>query len=131
MSSTGKRRWESQGYNCPRGYGSAPTLLSPPHTEGSGIRFLKKRFSMDTLRGWAHDLGSLSMGLNLNLGALKWPRQVPGCKWKPNLLRRHGTTSMESVDESQVRKQSGGSTNAHRFGNKWFTVVVMKHHSDF
>lgn len=82
--------------------GSVPNLLPPPRSEGLGT--LKKRLSMDILRGWAPDLGSLSMGLNLNLSPVKWPSLVTVCKWKQTLTEKLKKRHCGTEDESQVRK---------------------------
>lgn len=101
MSFMGKRRWDSIISSSSVGYalhgGSAPNLLYIPNSEGQGS--LKKRLSMDVLRGWAPDLGSLSMGLNLNLSPVRWPSLVTVCKWKQTLTeklkKRHSGTEDE------------------------------------
>ncbi|CAB1448984.1 unnamed protein product [Pleuronectes platessa] len=104
MSFMGKRRWDSMMNNSSLGYtlhgGSVPNLLPPPRSEGLGT--LKKRLSMDTLRGWAPDLGSLSMGLNLNLNPVKWPSLVTVCKWKQTLTGKLKKRHYGTEDESQV-----------------------------
>lgn len=106
MSSMGKRHWDSMLSNSSLGYtlhgGSVPNLLSPPRTEGLGT--LKKRLSMDILRGWAPDLGSLSMGLNLNLSPVKWPSLVTICKWKQTLTEKLKKKHRGTEDKSQVRE---------------------------
>ncbi len=62
---------------------------------------------MEVLRGLAPDLGSLSMGLNLNLSLVKWPSLVTVCKWKQTLTeklkKRHCGTKDESQVESTVK----------------------------
>lgn len=90
--------------NSSLGYGgSVPNLLSPPRSS-EGLGTLKKRLSMDVLRGWAPDLGSLSMGLNLNLSPVKWPSLVTVCKWKQSLTEKLKKRQCGAEDESQVRK---------------------------
>lgn len=84
--------------------GSAPNLLSPPRSEGLGT--LKKRMSMDILRGWAPDMGSISMGLNLNLNPVKWPSLVTVNKWKQTLTEKLKNRHCGRNGESQVRKLS-------------------------
>ncbi|XP_034745405.1 disks large homolog 2 isoform X35 [Etheostoma cragini] len=90
MSFMVKRRWNSMTSNSSLDYtvhgGSVPNLLSPVLSEGLGT--LKKRLSMEVLRGWASDLGSLSMGRNLNLSPVKWPSLVTVCKWKNTLTEK-------------------------------------------
>ena len=111
MTFTGKRRWDSVmgGDGSPMGHavvhgGSAPNLLTPSHSSqgsshqgcppapGEG-RPLEKRRSMEVLRSWAPDLGSLGKGLNLSFGSLKWPSLVGVGRWKQSvserLLKRH------------------------------------------
>lgn len=104
MSFMEKQRWDSMLHNSSLGYtphgGSVPNLLSPPHSKGLGT--LQKRLSMDVLRGWAPDLGSLSTGLNLNLSPVKWPSLVTVCKWKQTLTEKLKKRHCGS-DESQVR----------------------------
>lgn len=85
--------------------GSVPNLLSPPHSEALGT--LKKRLSMEVLRGWAPDLGSLSMGLNLNLSPVKWPSLVTVCKWKQTLTEKLKKRHNGDDAESQVRRANG------------------------
>lgn len=106
MSFIGKQRWDSMINNSSLGYtlhgGSVPNLLSPPRSEGLGT--LKKRLSMDILRSWAPDLGSLSMGLNLNLAPVKWPSLVTVCKWKQTVAEKLKKRHCGNVDKSQVRK---------------------------
>ena len=106
MSFMGKRQWDSMMNNSSLGYtlhgGSVPNLLSPPRSEGLGT--LKKRLSMEVLRGWAPDLGSLSMGLNLNLSPVKWPSLVTVCKWKQTLTEKLKKRHCDTEDELQVRK---------------------------
>lgn len=108
-----KQRWDSMVNNTSLGYtihgGSVPNLLSPPRSEGLGT--LKKRLSMDILRGWAPDLGSLSMGLNLNLSPVKWPSLVSVCKWKQTLTGRLKKRQCGTETESQVRKLRSRSTS--------------------
>lgn len=105
-----KQRWDN---NTSLGYtihgGSVPNLLSPPRSEGLGT--LKKRLSMDVLRGWAPDLGSLSMGLNLNLSPVKWPSLVSVCKWKQTLTGGLKKRQCGTENESQVRKPRSRSTS--------------------
>lgn len=101
MNYKGKQRWGS--LVNPFG-GSVPNLLSP----GLGSCFLKKHLSMDTLRGWAPDLSSLSMGLSFSLSTLKLPSAVTVCKWKQGLTERLLKRFCGNVDESsQVRKHTG------------------------
>lgn len=104
MSFMRKQRWDSMIHNSSLGYtlhgGSVPNLLSPPRSEGLGT--LQKRLSMEVLRGWAPDLGSLSVGLNLNLNPVKWPSLVTVCKWKQTLTEKLKKRNCVS-DESQVR----------------------------
>ncbi|KAK1882894.1 Structural polyprotein [Dissostichus eleginoides] len=104
MNSMGKRRWDSMVSNSSLGYtvhgGSVPNLLSPPRSEGLGT--LKKRMSMEVLRGWAPDLGSLSMGLNLNLSPVKWPSLVTVCKWKQSLAEKLKKKHCGTEDQSQT-----------------------------
>lgn len=106
MSFIGKQRWDSMINTSSLGYtlhgGSVPNLLSPPRSEGLGT--LKKRLSMDILRSWAPDLGSLSMGLNLNLAPVKWPSLVTVCKWKQTLMEKLKKRHCGNIDKSQVRK---------------------------
>ncbi len=106
MTFRGKYQWDSMINNSSLGYtrhgGSVPNLLSPPCPEGLGT--LKKRLSMDILRGWAPDLGSLSMGLNLNLSPVKWPSLVTVCKWKQTLTEKLKKRHCGTEDESQVRE---------------------------
>ncbi|KAJ4930093.1 hypothetical protein JOQ06_019106 [Pogonophryne albipinna] len=103
MNSMGKKRWDSMVSNSSLGYtvhgGSVPNLLSPPRSEGLGT--LKKRLSMEVLRGWAPDLGSLSMGLNLNLSPVKWPSLVTVCKWKQSLAEKLKKKHCGTEDQSQ------------------------------
>lgn len=105
-----KQRWDSMVNNTSLGYivhgGSVPNLLTPPHSEGPGT--LKKRLSMDVLRGWAPDLGSLSMGLNLS--PVKWPSLVSVCKWKQTVTGRLKKRQCGTKSESQVRKARSRST---------------------
>lgn len=109
MSYMAKRRWDTLTNNSSLGSnlcgGSAPYILSPPRSEGPGK--LQERLSMEVLRGWASDLGSLSKGLNLNLSPVKWPPLVTVCGWKKTLAeklkRRHGGTE----EDSQVRELAG------------------------
>lgn len=82
--------------------GSVPNLLSPPRSAGLGT--LKKRLSMEVLRSWAPDLGSLSMGLNLNLSPVKWPSLVTVCKWRQTLTGKLKKRHCSTEDEPQVRK---------------------------
>lgn len=85
--------------------GSVPNLLPRPCSEGLGT--LKKRLSMEVLRGWAPDLGSLSMGLNLNLSPVKWPSLVTVCKWKQTLSEKLKKKHFGTEEDSQVRKLGG------------------------
>lgn len=105
MSFMGKQQWDSMMNSSSLGYtlhgGSVPNLLPPPCSEGLGT--LKKRLSMDILRGWAPDLGSLSMGRNLNLSPVKWPSLVTVCKWKQTLTMKLKKRHFSAEDESQVR----------------------------
>lgn len=80
--------------------GSVPNLLSPPGSESRG--HLKTRVSIDFLRDWASDLGSLSAGLNLNLSPAKWSSLVTVCKWKQTLAEKLKKRPCSSSDESQV-----------------------------
>lgn len=109
MSYIRKQRWDGMMSNSSLRYtlhgGSVPNLLSPPHSEGLGT--LKKRLSMEVLRGWAPDLGSLSMGLNLNLSPVKWPSLVTVCKWKQTLTDKLKKRHSAVDSESQVRKLNG------------------------
>lgn len=104
MSFMGKRRWDNMmdelGYTLQGG--SVPNLLSPPRSEGLGT--LKKRLSMEVLRGWAPDLGSLNMGLNINLSPGKWPSLVTVCRWKQTLTEKLKKRHCGTEDESQVRR---------------------------
>lgn len=107
MSSMGKRQWDSMMTNSSLGNtlhgGSVPNLLPRPRSDGLGI--LKKRLSMDILRGWTPDLGSLSMmGLNLSLNSVKWPSLVTVCKWKHTLTEKLRKKHCGTEDELQVRK---------------------------
>lgn len=99
----GKRQWDSMVNSTSLSDtihgGSVPNLLSPPRSEGLGT--LKKRPSMDVLRGWASDLGSLSMGLNLS--PVKWPSLVSVCKWKQTLTKKVKKRQSGTEDDSQVR----------------------------
>lgn len=121
MSFMGKRRWGSMMNNSSLGYtlhgGSVPNLLSPPRPEG--LVTLKKRLSMDILRGWAPDLGSLSMGLNLNLSPVKWPSLVTVCKWKQSLTEKLKKRHVGTEDGSQVRKLA----HARRWETDWHPCV--------
>lgn len=109
MSFIRKQRWDGMMNNSSLRYtlhgGSVPNLLSPPRSEGLGT--LKKRLSMEVLRGWAPDLGSLGMGLNLNLSPVKWPSLVTVCKWKQTLTEKLKKRHSGADDESQVRKLKG------------------------
>lgn len=106
MSFRGTRQWDCLTNNSSLGYtlhgGSVPNLLSPPRCEGLGT--LKKRLSMEVLRGWAPDLGSLSMGLNLNLSPVKWPSLVTVCRWKQTLTEKLKKRQCDTEDKSQVRE---------------------------
>lgn len=106
MSFMGRQHWYSLTNKSSLSYkfhgGSAPNLLQPPRSEGLGK--LKKRLSMETLRSWASDLGSLNVGLNLNLTSVKWPSLVTVCKWKQTLRGKRRKRSRSTDDESQVRK---------------------------
>ncbi|KAE8288110.1 Disks large-like protein 2 Postsynaptic density protein 93 [Larimichthys crocea] len=99
-----KRRWDSVINNSSLGYtlhgGSVPNLLSPPRSAGLGT--LKKRLSMEVLRSWAPDLGSLSMGLNLNLSPVKWPSLVTVCKWRQTLTGKLKKRHCSTEDEPQA-----------------------------
>lgn len=107
MTFMGKHRWDSMINNSSPGYilhgGSVPNLLSPPSYEFH-VTTLKKRLSMEVLRGLAPDLGSLSMGLNLNLRPVKWPSLITVCKWKQTLTEKLKKRHCGTKDESQVRK---------------------------
>lgn len=122
MSFIGKQRWDSMINNSSLRYtlhgGSVPSLLSPPCSEGLGT--LKKRLSMDILRGWAPDLGSLSMGLNLNFSPVKWPSLVTVCKWKQTLTEKLKKRHCGSNDESQVRKLA----RARSLKTEWWKVLI-------
>lgn len=113
MSFVRKPRWESMMRNsslgCTLHGGSVPNLLPPPRPEAPGA--LKKRLSMDVLRGWAPDLGSLSMGLNMNLSPVKWPSLVTVCKWKQTLSEKLTKRHCGTEDESQVREQRDWTTS--------------------
>ncbi|KAI4814072.1 hypothetical protein KUCAC02_003280 [Chaenocephalus aceratus] len=116
MNSMGKRRWDSMVSNSSLDYtvhgGSVPNLLSPPRSEG--LATLKKRLSMEVLRGWAPDLGSLSMGLNLNLSTVKWPSLVTVCKWKQSLAEKLKKKHCGTEDQSQIRQQRGAEVEDQR-----------------
>lgn len=104
MSFWGKQHWDRiisnpSLTNSLHG-GSVPNLLSPPRSESS--RTLKTRVSMDFLRDWASDLGSLNTGLNLSLSSAKWPSLVTVCKWKQSLTEK--LKKRASAEEPQVRK---------------------------
>lgn len=98
------QQWDRMTNNSSLGYtlygGSVPNLLSPPRCESLGT--LKKRLSMEVLRGWAPDLGS--MGLNLNLSPVKWPSLITVCKWKQTLMEKLKKRHCDGEDESQVRE---------------------------
>lgn len=101
MSFWGKQHWDkiisnSSLTNSLHG-GSVPNLLSPPRSESS-----RTRVSMDFLRDWASDLGSLNTGLNLSLSSTKWPSLVTVCKWKQSLTEK--LKKRASAEEPQVRK---------------------------
>lgn len=104
MSSMWKDQWDSMISNSTLSYthhgGSVPNLLSPNHSES--LVTLKKRLSMELLRGWTPDLGSLSGGLNLNLSKVKWPSLVTVCKWKQTLTDK--LKKKHSNEGSQVRR---------------------------
>lgn len=98
-----KDQWDSMISNSTLSYthrgGSVPNLLSPNHSES--LVTLKKRLSMELLRGWAPDFGSLSGELNLNLSQVKWPSLVTVCKWKQTLTDK--LKKKHSNEGSQVR----------------------------
>lgn len=102
MSSWGKQQWEKMISNPSLSNslhgGSVPNLLSPPRSESRGTRV-----SIDFLRDWASDLGSLGGGLNLNLSPGKWSSLVTVCKWKQALTEKLMKRPCSSSDEPQVR----------------------------
>lgn len=104
MSFWGKQQWDRMISKSSLTYsvhgGSVPNLLSPPCSESRGN--LKTRVSIDFLRDWASDLGSLSAGLNLNLSPAKWSSLVTVCKWKQTLAEKLKKRPGSSSDESQV-----------------------------
>ncbi|XP_047462459.1 disks large homolog 2 isoform X30 [Mugil cephalus] len=104
MSFMGKRRWDSIISKSSMGYslhgGSVPNLLYLPQCEGQET--LKKRLSMEVLKNWAGDLGSLSMGLNLNLSPVRWPSLVTVGKWKQTLTEKLTKRHAGTGDESQA-----------------------------
>lgn len=106
MSFWGKQQWDRMISNSSltdslHG-GSVPNLQSPPRSECSGT--LRTRVSVDFLRDWASDLGSLSAGPNLSLSSTKWPSLVSVCKWKQTLTEKLKKRPSSSTDEVQVRK---------------------------
>lgn len=103
MSFWGKQQWDKMISTSSLSYGSVPNLLSTPCSESRSN--LKMRASVDFLREWASDLGSLSAGLNLNLSSAKWPSLFTVCKWKQTLTEKLKKKPCSSPDESQVRKR--------------------------
>lgn len=102
MSFWGKQQWDKMISTSSLSYGSVPNLLSTPCSASRSN--LKMRASVDFLREWASDLGSLSAGLNLNLSSAKWPSLFTVCKWKQTLTEKLKKRPCSSTDESQVRK---------------------------
>lgn len=102
MSFWGKQQWDKMISTSYLSYGSVPNLLSTPCSESHSN--LKMRASVDFLREWASDLGSLSAGLNLNLSSAKWPSLFTVCRWKQTLTEKLKKKPCSSTDESQVRK---------------------------
>ncbi|CAF98582.1 unnamed protein product [Tetraodon nigroviridis] len=104
MSFWGKQQWDrmisTSSLTDSLHGGSVPNLQSPPRSESSGT--LKTRVSVDFLRDWASDLGSLSAGLNLSLSSAKWPSLVTVCKWKQSLTEKLKKRPSSSTDESQA-----------------------------
>lgn len=94
------QQWDSMINKSSLGYtlngGSVPNLLSPPRSDGQGT--LKKRLSMDVMRGWAPDRG------NLSLSPGKWPSLVTVCKWKQTLTEKLKKRHFGTETKSQVRK---------------------------
>ncbi|TWW74263.1 hypothetical protein D4764_14G0002640 [Takifugu flavidus] len=101
---------------------------------------LKTRVSIDFLRDWASDLGSLSAGLNLNLSPAKWSSLVTVCKWKQTLAeklkKRPGSSSDESQTMLMLKRPDGLASSAQghkrcdtdsiRLGENWGEVEVKK-----
>lgn len=124
MSFWGKQQWDrmisTSSLTDSLHGGSVPNLQSPPRSESSGT--LKTRVSVDFLRDWASDLGSLSAGLNLSLSSAKWPSLVTVCKWKQSLTEKLKKRPSSSTDESQVRKHGHLSISGSCLLESFFLV---------